>query len=123
MAENTNPLPGLPALREELQRFVSERDWDRFHDPKNLAMLLASEAGELVALLRWVDNHEADAFAAEEPQRGRIAAEIADVGLALLLLADRLDLDLVSAMREKLETNRRNYPVELSRGKSERPPR
>lgn len=113
----------LTDLRDELRRFVAEREWGRFHDPKNLAMLLASEAGELVALLRWVDNGDADAFAAAEPQRGKIAAEVADVGLALLLLADRLGLDLAGALRDKLEVNRRNYPVELSRGSSERPPR
>jgi NTP pyrophosphatase (non-canonical NTP hydrolase) len=120
MAEHPDP---LAELRDELRRFVAEREWARFHDPKNLAMLLASEAGELLALLRWVDNREADAFAAQDPQRGQIAAEVADVGIALLLLTDRMGLDLVATIRDKLEVNRRNYPVEQSRGTSERPPR
>lgn len=114
----------LPSsLREDLRAFVHERDWEKFHDPKNLSMLLASEVGELVALLRWVDNAEADAYAAREPNRSRIAAEMADVTIALLLLADRLKLDLPRAVREKLETNRRNYPVDVARGNSERPAR
>lgn len=113
----------LAAVQEELRRFVAERDWQRFHDPKNLAMLVASEAGELLGVLRWVDNREADAFAARDPARSEVAAEVADVAIALLLLADRLGIDLVAAIREKIEINRRNYPPEIVRGSSVRPPR
>lgn len=102
---------------------MKERDWEQFHDPKNLAMLLASEAGELLGVLRWVDNRSADDFAAREANREKLASEIADVAIALILLAERMNLDLASAIRNKIETNRRNYPVELTRGTSERPPR
>jgi len=84
-------------LLEELRGFVREREWEQFHDPKNLAMLVASEAGELLAEYRWIPNERADAFSPEPEARQRIAAEIGDVGIALLLLCDRTGVDLAAA--------------------------
>jgi dCTP diphosphatase len=109
------------SLIAELRQFVAERDWGQFHDPKNLAMLLASEAGELLAEYRWVRNDQSDAFSQDPQARERIASEIGDVGIALALLCDRIGLDLRTAMRTKLARNRQRYPVEHSRGKATRP--
>jgi dCTP diphosphatase len=109
------------AFVEELRNFVAERDWSQFHDPKNLAMLLASEAGELLAEYRWVRNEQSDAFSQEPEARQRIADEVGDVGIALLLLCDRIGMDLETAMRDKLARNRQRYPVEHSKGKATRP--
>ncbi|MBN2573364.1 MAG: nucleotide pyrophosphohydrolase [Deltaproteobacteria bacterium] len=111
----------LASLVEELRAFVSERDWGQFHDPKNLAMLLASEAGELLAEYRWIPNHRADAFSREPEARQRIANEIGDVAIALLLLCDRTGIDLEAAAQEKLARNRQRYPVELAKGRAARP--
>jgi len=110
-----------PSLVDELRAFVAERDWSQFHDPKNLTMLLASEAGELVAEYRWVRNDQADAFSHEPQARQRIANEIGDVGIALMLLCDRTGIDLQTAMRDKLARNRDRYPVEHSKGRASRP--
>jgi dCTP diphosphatase len=115
----TTAVPPLDALMVELRRFVLERDWSQFHDPKNLAMLVASEAGELVAEYRWVAGEAADAHSRQPSARERIAAEIGDVGLALLLLCDRIGLDLIEVMRAKLEANRLKYPAESSRGRAD----
>jgi NTP pyrophosphatase (non-canonical NTP hydrolase) len=114
-------MPTLSELTAALRAFVAERDWQQFHDPKNLAMLLASEAGELVAEYRWVRGDEADARSREPAARARIADEVADVGIALLLLCDRIGLDLTQAMEAKIATNAARYPAEASRGRSERP--
>ena len=111
----------LEELTAALRQFVAERDWQQFHDPKNLAMLVASEAGELVAEYRWVKGETADAHSREPEARARIAAEIADVGIALVLLCDRIGLDLPQAMTEKLARNAERYPVARSRGRAERP--
>ena len=110
-----------PSLVDELRVFVAERDWSQFHDPKNLAMLLASEAGELLAEYRWVPSDKADAFSHEPEARQRIANEIGDVGIALMLLCDRTGIDLQTAMRDKLTKNRIRYPVEHSKGRAARP--
>jgi dCTP diphosphatase len=114
---------GMPieALLPLLRAFVAERDWARFHDPKNLAMLLASEAGELLAEYRWIANDAADAASRDPALRARVAAEIGDVGIALLLLCDRTGIDLSEAMMAKLEVNRRKYPADQTRGRADRP--
>jgi len=114
-------LADLDPLIARLREFVAERDWQQFHDPKNLAMLVASEAGELLAEYRWVANSAADAHSAEAEARARIAAEIGDVGIGLLLLCDRIGVDLGTAISDKLATNRLRYPAEKTRGKAHRP--
>ena len=111
----------LDDVTAALRKFVSERDWQQFHDPKNLAMLVASEACELVAEYRWVRGEEADARSREPAARARITAEVADVAIAILLLCDRIHLDLVEAIRDKLARNAARYPVEASRGRADRP--
>ena len=73
----------LEEVLVELRKFVAEREWQQFHDPKNLAMAIASEAGELLAEYRWVSNAEADRFTKSEGVRRRVAAEAADTGIAL----------------------------------------
>jgi dCTP diphosphatase len=114
-------MTSLEELRAELRAFVAARDWQQFHDPKNLAMLVASEAGELLAEYRWVRSEDADAHSREPAARERIAAEVADVGIGLLLLCDRIGLDLAEVMKAKLRKNGERYPVEEARGRAERP--
>ncbi|MES1146763.1 MAG: nucleotide pyrophosphohydrolase, partial [Solimonas sp.] len=69
----------IASLTSELRQFVAERDWQQFHDPKNLAMLLASEVGELVAEYRWVSGAVADEHSRADAARERIRDEIGDV--------------------------------------------
>ena len=111
----------LTSTVKELKQFVQEREWQQFHDPKNLVMAVVSEAGELAAEYRWVMNAEADVWSSVAANRERVTAEAADVGIALLLFFDRIGVDFVRAVRSKLEVNRLNYPMATSTGKSERP--
>jgi NTP pyrophosphatase (non-canonical NTP hydrolase) len=113
----------LESLMAELRAFVAARDWRKFHDPKNLSMLLASEVGELLALFRWIDNADADAFAADPKHRAKIEAEVADATIGVLLLCDRLGIDPIANARAKLAQNAKNYPADVVRGTAERPPR
>lgn len=115
---------GMPTLQEltiALRQFVAERDWQQFHDPKNLSMLVASEAGELLAEYRWTRGEASDAHSRDPQARARIATEIADVGIALLLLCDRIGVELEDVIAAKLAANAQRYPVEKSRGRAERP--
>jgi NTP pyrophosphatase (non-canonical NTP hydrolase) len=105
----------------EIRSFVEEREWEPFHDPKNLAMAVASEAGELVAELRWVKSDEADEFCRDPANRARVADEIADVAITLLMMADRIGLDVIECMQKKLVKNAGKYPVERARGRPESP--
>src|SRR5689334_2479994 len=118
MSETTSD--SISALTEEIAAFARERDWDQFHDPKNLVMLLTSELGELAGEFRWVSSADADAHAAGVA-RTRIEEEIADVAIGLLMLARRTQTDLAAAIRSKLKRNASLYPIELARGRAERP--
>jgi dCTP diphosphatase len=108
----------LDAVLSELRAFVREREWEPFHDPKNLAMAVASEAGELAAELRWVAGTEADAWCTVPENRERLGDEIADVLVTTLMLADRVGLDPIAVIRAKMEKNRAKYPVDRARGRS-----
>ena len=120
MTDDSGP-DRLDKLRERLRAFAAERDWTQFHDPKNLSMAIVSEAGELAAELRWVANTAADEFVKDPAVRGRLEREIGDVGIALVLLCERTGIDLLGAIERKVELNATNYPVDLAKGKSDRP--
>lgn len=111
----------LDGVLAELRAFVAEREWEQFHDPKNLAMLLCSEAGELLSEYRWVPNEDADRWSVEPDNLSRVTAEAADVGIALLMFCERTKIDLVDAMKSKIQVNRANYPADGCRGRSQRP--
>jgi dCTP diphosphatase len=106
----------LRKLSTALAQFVGERDWDQFHNPKNLAMALTAEAGELLEHFQWLTEAEADALSSE--QRAEVAMELADILMFLLRLADRLQVDLLEAAAAKLELNRQKYPVAKARGRA-----
>jgi NTP pyrophosphatase (non-canonical NTP hydrolase) len=106
----------LAELSQKLAAFASERDWDQFHNPKNLAMALAGEVGELIEHFQWLTFDEAAHLPRET--REAVALEAADVLLFLLRLCDKLGIDLADAAERKLAINALKYPVEQSRGRS-----
>lgn len=104
----------LETLRERLRAFAAARDWQQFHDPKNLSMALVAEAGELVEKFQWLTP--AASAALEGAEREAVALEMADVLLYLVMLADRLGIDLAEVAHRKIDLNERRYPVEIVRG-------
>lgn len=108
----------LTALRDDLRRFAAERAWEGFHTPKNLAMALSGEAGELIEHFQWLTPEQSAALAA--PAREEVALEMADVLLYLVRLADVLDIDLAAAARRKIAINAERYPVERARGRADK---
>ena len=97
---------------------MSERDWSQFHSPKNLAMALTGEVGELVEHFQWLSIEASDAL--DNDTRNDVRRELADVQIYLMLLAERLDIDLMEAVSEKIEENAVKYPVERARGRSDK---
>ena len=112
----TKHVDSLESLRAALEKFAAARDWEQFHNPKNLAMALAGEAGEVLDHFRWLTFEEAADLPADT--RAEVALECADVLLFLLRLCDKLDIDLTAAARKKLAINARKYPVVSSRGRA-----
>ncbi len=108
----------LQQLTRELHAFAIERDWEQFHSPKNLSMALSVEAAELVEHFQWLSEAQSENLAADKKQQ--VAYEMADIFIYLLRLAQRLDIDLLQAVEEKIELNGRKYPVEKVRGSSKK---
>ncbi|WUJ12338.1 nucleotide pyrophosphohydrolase [Actinoplanes sp. NBC_00393] len=105
----------MAELTESLRAFASERNWEQFHTPKNLAMALAGEVGELLAEFQWL-TPEQSAAVMQDPDLGpRVRAEIGDVTIYLVRLADTLGIDLVEAAVDKLAEAGRRYTVEAAR--------
>ncbi len=101
---------GSNELIEQLREFVNEREWAQFHTPENLAKSISIEAAELLECYQW--NGQADFEA--------VKAELADVLTYCFLLADKLDLNAEAIVLEKLEETKAKYPIEKSRGKSDK---
>jgi NTP pyrophosphatase (non-canonical NTP hydrolase) len=104
----------LAALSERLQSFAAVRDWEQFHTPKNLAMAITAEAGELAAEFQWLDGPQSASLSAEH--RARVADEMADVLCYLVRLASQLGIELVAATNAKIDRNEQRYPAEEFRG-------
>jgi NTP pyrophosphatase (non-canonical NTP hydrolase) len=104
----------VATIRAALARFVAERDWDRFHRPRDLAMAVSVEAGELLELFLWVDPGTPGGR--PDPDPARVEAEVADVAICLLNLCNRAGIDLAAAVARKLEHNAAKYPVAKARG-------
>lgn len=98
----------LDALARRLREFSAARQWERYHSPKNLAMALAGETGELVAELQWLTEDQSRAPDAERLQR--IRDEAADVFIYLARLADALGIDLIDAAHAKMDRNEQRFP-------------
>jgi dCTP diphosphatase len=101
----------LEALRDAMREFTSERDWERFHDPKSLLLALVGEVGELSELFQWLPAESARQAATKEPLRTRAEEELADVLLYLVRLADVLDVDLRTAADRKMRQNTVKHPA------------
>ena len=114
MADTTTT---LAALKDAMRQFVTERDWEQFHSPKNLAMGLSVEAAELMEHFLWIDNEASRQVVQDKAERGAVADEMADVACYLLALSNTLGIDLSEAILGKLEKNAQKYPVDKFRGR------
>lgn len=107
-------------LKNKVQAFCEERDWDQFHNPKDLAIGLITEASELLELFRFKNELEALEILNDPKSRVRVSEELSDVFFFLLRFARRFDFDLSSGLDQKMKKNAEKYPVELSRGKNKK---
>lgn len=116
MAPHESTNDGLIRLRDRLRKFAEERDWEQFHSPKNIAMALVVESGEVVEHFQWLTEEESRHVS--EDKRESVSEELADVLLYLVRLADKLNVDLLEVATKKIETNHAKYPIQKSRGSS-----
>jgi len=106
----------LDELIQKIRKFRQERDWDQYHSPKNLAMALMVEAGELAEQFQWLTQEQSSTL--EPDKLAEVKDEIGDVLIYLANLCDKLGIDPMQAAFDKLEKNSEKYPAPLVKGKS-----
>jgi dCTP diphosphatase len=104
----------IAELTARIRIFVAARDWQQFHNPKDMAVAIAAEAGELLQHFVWQQPAQVEGRAAE--RRDEIASEIADVGILLFEMADLLGMNLGEVMEAKIARNEHRYPADKARG-------
>lgn len=109
-------------LRQLVATFVAEREWGKYHDPKNLSMSLAIEAAELMEHFQWARSDELPELLTDAARRESIADEVADVAAFLLALCNVADIDLSVALERKMRKNAAKYPADEFRGRYFKPP-
>ena len=114
-SDDTTSVAQLKAL---VQRFVAERDWEQFHDPKNLSASIAIEAAELMEHFQWLRTDELPGVASDPKAMSEIREEVADIFAYLLSFASRMNIDLSAALTDKMTKNAAKYPADQFRGKS-----
>jgi dCTP diphosphatase len=107
----------VAALKQLVNEFVDQRDWHRFHAPKNLAMSISIEAAELMEHFQWISAEESRRAADDAGRLAAVGDELADVLCYALAMANELGLDLSTAIRRKIAKNEQKYPVEQYRGR------
>ena len=108
----------LETLKQLMREFADSRDWNQFHSPKNLVMALSVEVAEIVEHFQWLNEEQSKTLPANK--RDEVSHELADTLLYLVRLADKLDIDLFKAARNKMKLNNEKYPVEKSRGNAKK---
>ena len=109
----------LDLIKSKLKKFSKDRDWEKFHNPKNLVMALSVEVSELLEIFQWSNSGGLEEI--EDPKtKKQIEKEIADIFNYLLKIADLLDIDLEKASLEKIEENSKKYPIDKFKGISKK---
>jgi len=108
----------LSDLTSKLKDFAVQRDWEQFHSPKNLAMALSGECGELLEHFQWLSEQQSQHI--DDEKKRQVAHEMADILIYLLRLAERLDIDVIASVYEKMAINEARFPVEKVRGDARR---
>jgi len=105
----------LNELKEEIRKFNIERDWDKFHNVKDLIIALTSEIGELAECYRWLSDDEISKIHSNPEKKKQIEEEFADILIYLLIISYKADIDVFNAIKNKLEKNKLKYPIDISK--------
>lgn len=110
----------IEVIQTILSNFAKERNWERFHSPKNLSMAVVSDAAELLDIFQWLTEEQSREINKSEKKLAQVKEEMADVFISLIRLADILDIDIEKAVIDKIALNAKKYPIETSRGNSKK---
>lgn len=117
MSDQTTTVADLRAM---MKKFVDERDWSQFHNPKNLSMAIAIEAAELMEHFQWIEGHKAGDIRDSADEFRLVREELSDILAFALSFANALDIDISDALQEKMVKNAKKYPADEYRGRFRR---
>ena len=106
----------MDALKNFVENFVKERDWSQFHSPKNISMALSIEASELMDIFKWDTERDSKVKMSEGKSRQEAIDELADIIIYAIAFANRNNIDISSAIEQKMEKNEKKYPVDKFKG-------
>lgn len=107
-------------LKDKVQKFCEDRDWDQYHNAKDLAIGVSTEASELLDIFRFKSERQVEEFFEDAKKKSEISDEMADTLYFIIRLAQRYNVDLSTALESKLEKNDKKYPVEKARGSNKK---
>lgn len=107
-------------LKENLAEFAQQRDWGKFHSPKNLSMAIANEAGELLELFQWLTEKESADSKNSTSIKEQVSHELADIVMNVIRLADILEINMSSAIESKFIINNEKYPADKVKGSAKK---
>lgn len=110
----------IKELKDIIKKFSEERDWDQYHNPKDLSIAIITEAAELLEHFRWKSGREVEAMLADMKKRHEIGEEIADVLYFTLRLAQKYNFDLSEILKDKTKINKKRYPIGKSKGSNKK---
>ena len=108
----------LTDLKQCLHEFAQDRDWLKFHSPKNLSMALSGEVAEIMEHFQWLTEKQSRNL--PQDKLSEVSTELADTLIYLIRLADELDIDLIDAAAKKIKQNEEKYPVEIVKGSAKK---
>lgn len=112
------PEISLNQIKKEIKKFIRERNWEKYHSPKNISMSIAIEAAELMEHFQWLTIDQSKKLLKDKKKRAEIEDELADIAIYLLDFCELFDIGLESCILRKLEKSSEKYPVHLVRGKA-----
>ena len=114
-------MPDLNLVTEKIKMFMVERDWDKYHNSKDILIALVSEIGELAECYRWLNEDQIKKINEEPEKKKKIEEEIADICIYLIILSYENNIDLLKIIDEKIEKNKLKFPIEKFKGKHTNP--
>ena len=106
----------IEELKEIIRQFCELRDWDQYHNAKELTIGIVTEASELLEHFRFKSENQVDAMFQDNSKRHELTEEMADIFYFLLRLAQRYDIDLTTELKDKMKINEKKYPIEKVKG-------
>ena len=110
----------IQEIKEKIKKFISERDWEKFHHPKELAISLSLEAAELLELFQWKEKQSLEDLKKDKELMRKLKEELADIMIYAIDVANYTDIDISDAIIEKLKKNAEKYPLEKSKGSNKK---